>query len=66
MKIESGIPIPYTFPFADMKVGDSFVLEEGIKRTTLSVAAKRWGDKHGQKFMTRVMPDKTVRCWRTA
>lgn len=66
MKVESHVPLPNKFPFAQMQVGDSFAIPTNIKRTTVSVAAKRFGDKHGRKFMTRVMPDKTVRCWRTA
>lgn len=66
MKIESGIPIPASFPFAQMQVGDSFQVPDDIKRTAVNVAAKRWGDKHAAKFTVRSMPDRTIRCWRIA
>jgi hypothetical protein len=46
-----------------MEVGDSFVIT--TKRSTASVAARRYGDKHKMKFITRKMPDGTIRCWRT-
>lgn len=65
MKIESKIPIPKKYPFAEMKVGDSFAVPENVKRPTVSVSAKRFGEKHGMKFVTRLMPDRTLRCWRT-
>lgn len=66
MKVESGVPIPVRFPFADMKVGDSFSVPATTKRSTVNVSAKRYGDKHGQKFTVRIMPDRTLRCWRIA
>jgi hypothetical protein len=61
--IDKGVPIPNRFPFDQMEVGDSFVIT--TKRQTASVAARRYGDKHGMKFITRQMPDGTFRCWRT-
>jgi len=61
--IEKGVPIPGRFPFGEMEVGDSFVIT--TKRQTASVAARRYGDKHNMKFITRQMPDGTIRCWRT-
>lgn len=66
MKVESGVSIPIKFPFADMNVGDSFSVPTTIKRSTVNVSAKRYGDKHGQKFTIRIMPDRTLRCWRIA
>lgn len=66
MQVVSGIPLPSSFPFAQMNVGDSFAIPDGVKRQTVNVAAKRWGDKHGQKFTVRTMADKTLRCWRIA
>jgi len=48
-----------------MEVGDSFAVPDGLNRTTVSVAAKRYGRKNDREFITRTMPDKTVRCWRT-
>jgi hypothetical protein len=61
--IDKGVPIPNRFPFDKMGIGDSFVIT--TKRQTASVAARRYGDKHGMKFITRQMPDGTIRCWRT-
>ncbi len=65
MKIEQNIPVPKKYPFAQMQVGDSFVIAENIKRTTVSVAAIRYGKANGMKFTTRKMPDGVYRCWRT-
>jgi hypothetical protein len=61
--IDKGVPIPNRFPFDKMEVGDSFVIT--TKRQTASVAARRYGDKHNMRFITRQMPDGTIRCWRT-
>jgi hypothetical protein len=61
--IDKGVPIPNRFPFSKMEVGDSFVIT--TKRHTAYVAARRYGDKRGMKFITRQMPDGTIRCWRT-
>jgi hypothetical protein len=65
MKVESGIPIPRSFPFNQMQVGDSFAIPPHTKRGTVAVAAMRYGDKHGMKFVTKKMPDGSYRCWRT-
>lgn len=66
IRIDKGIPMPRKFPFEEMEVGDSFVVPPDTHRTTVSIAAKRFGDKHGMKFATRTMPDRTLRCWRIA
>ena len=66
MKIEKGVPMPHKYPFADMQVGDSFAIPPTIQRTTVNVAAKRFGDKHGMKFTVRLTADRSYRCWRTA
>lgn len=63
-RIEKNVPLPQRYPFAQMEIGDSFAVPEGINRTRVSVAAKRHGDKHGQKFTVRIMPDRSFRCWR--
>jgi hypothetical protein len=65
MKIEKGIPLPCRFPFEQMEVGDSFAVPPDVHRTTVSIAALRYGRKHGAKFSTRKTPDGTIRCWRT-
>lgn len=66
MKVEKNIPIPKKYPFAEMAVGDSFGLLPGVKRVSVSVAAKRYGEKHGMKFTVRLTPERTLRCWRVA
>lgn len=66
MKIESGIPISSKYPFEKMKVNDSFAIPPNIKRATVNVAAKRFGDKNGMKFTVRMMEDRSYRCWRIA
>jgi hypothetical protein len=66
MKVEKNIPIPKKYPFAEMAVGDSFGLLPGVKRVSVSVAAKRYGEKLGRVFTIRTMPDRTLRCWRVA
>jgi len=64
MKVQKNIPLPRKFPFADMKVGDSFAVPSDVKRVAVSVAAMRFGRKHGMKFTIRQLADKTFRCWR--
>jgi hypothetical protein len=65
MNIDKNVPIPARFPFADMQAGDSFAVPPEITRYAVSVAAHRYGKKHGLKFTVRRMADKTLRCWRT-
>jgi hypothetical protein len=64
MKIEKGIPLPRWFPFEQMEVGDSFAIPPDIRRETVAVAALRYGRKHDMKFVVRLMPDRSYRCWR--
>ena len=66
MKVEKDVPIPNRYPFDEMEVDDSFAVPPEIARNTVSVAAGRYGDKHGMKFTVRRMDDKTLRCWRIA
>jgi len=63
--IDKNIPLPQRWPFPDMQVGDSFIVPEGIKRVTVNVAAKRYGDKHKMRFTVRLTEDRKLRCWRT-
>lgn len=64
MQVEPNIPIPKRYPFAQMKPGDSFVIPKHVQRGTVLVAAMRYGRAHGCRFITRTMPDGSVRCWR--
>lgn len=66
LRIDKNVPLPTKYPFKDMQVGDSFVVPVKIHRTTVSVAALRYGRKHGMKFVVRMMPDRSLRCWRIA
>jgi hypothetical protein len=64
MKVEKGILMPGNFPFAQMEVGDSFVIPSTVRRSSVYIAAKRFADEHGVKFATRKLPDGILRCWR--
>ena len=65
------------YPFAQMQVGDSFDAprDRGDKpngddrrRDIISSCANGWAKKHNPtaKFTTRLIDEKTVRCWRVA
>lgn len=62
-QIESGIPLPTKFPFAQMQVGDSFLIPPDTQRTAVDAAARRYGNKRGMKFTVRSTPH-GFRCWR--
>jgi hypothetical protein len=64
VKVDKNIPIPVKFPFAGMQVGDSFAVPPDVKRPAVTVAAMRFGRRHGVKFTVRQVADKTYRCWR--
>lgn len=64
-EIEKNIPLPEkrsVYPFADMKVGDSF-FAEGKKTNQLQNAAKHWVKSKGWKF-TAQSTDDGARIWR--
>lgn len=63
-RIDKNVPIPVKFPFAKMKIGDSFAVPPDVKRPAVTVAAMRFGRKYGVKFTVRQVADKTYRCWR--
>lgn len=67
-KVDSNIPLPKKWPFENMNVGDSFAIPENVKRQAVSVAAMRYGRKHGMKFTVRQIDsvNKSFRCWRIA
>lgn len=64
MKIDKQFPIPVKYPFAGMQVGDSFAVPPDVKRPAVTVAAMRFGRRHGMRFTVRQVADKTYRCWR--
>ena len=63
-RIDKQFPIPVKYPFAGMQVGDSFAVPKGVGRTAVSISALRYSRKHGGKFTVRLMPDRSLRCWR--
>ena len=60
MKIDKNIPLPARWPFKQMEVGDSFALPPSVPRTTLSIAAMRYGKKHNVKFITRKINEQNI------
>lgn len=66
-RIERGIPIPTSigavrYPFAKMKIGDSFVAEEPARQ-----AAYNYGGRHGKQFTVRKINSRgEIRIWRVA
>ena len=65
MIVQKNIPIPSKFPFPEIQVGDSFEIPSGVNRSTVAISASRYGKKNGMKFITRKMPDGSIRVWRT-
>jgi hypothetical protein len=73
IKIERDVPLPPpvrrgrkpTWPFAEMEVGDSFVVPAS-RREKARLAAANYAHRHrGWKYATRDVPD-GYRIWRTA
>lgn len=64
MKIEKGIEMPQRYPFAEMEVGDSFAVPDGVNRTNISTSAYFHGEKYGKKFSVRKDATKRLRVWR--
>lgn len=63
--VESNIPTPTRYPFAQMKVGDSFAIPDEIKSGSIKVNASRYGKQNNMKFTIRRTAD-GYRCWRVA
>lgn len=64
IKIESGIPMPTKFPFAEMKVNDSFLIPAGVNKGTVAVYATRHAKKTGYAKFTIRKTAEGYRCWR--
>lgn len=54
---------PATYPFATMKVGDSFFTRAPVNR--VGPAARQFGKRHGWKFQCRT-EGRGARVWRIA
>ena len=70
IKIESDIPLPSSlagrpkkYPFSEMNVGDSFVIQSRSERDSISGIVSRLSKKNGTKFTVRKTAD-GYRCWR--
>lgn len=70
-KIDKGVPMPgkrhnmTQYPFAEMKVGDSFVIPYG-KRQGCMASAHTWGERQDPAidFASRTIDGNKVRVWR--
>ena len=66
--IEKNVPIPENrgrlskYPFGEMELGDSFVVEKE-KMNTIRTNCSTYGKSHKKKFVVRKDGDK-IRCWR--
>lgn len=73
VKIEKGIPIPETrgrgcrsiYPWDELSVGDSFLLNKGSRQNSHSVTSYQSGKRSPKKFIYRKTAD-GYRVWRTA
>lgn len=58
---------PTVYPFDDMAVGDSFVVTDDVKRTTVLSAAQRAAKRLGVKFSVGIDPETgKLAVWRDA
>ena len=65
IKIESGVPIPPKpgYPFKQLKVGESFFLDESSNERILRIQAASTGTRLGRKFSVRKV-EGGFRIWR--
>lgn len=72
--IERNIPIPdpkrggprqSKYPWSQMKVGESFLFPETVKKSTAASLVYSAGKSRKRKFSIRTV-DNGIRCWRTA
>lgn len=56
---------PHKYPFREMEVGDSFLVEP-LDGDKLRNYASQFSRAKGARFVTRKQPDGSVRCWRVA
>lgn len=69
IQIESGVRLPkprvvFAYPYAEMDVGDSFVVPVDARRKVLNANCKA-AKKYGYKFSARTEGD-VIRVWRIA
>ena len=70
-KIEKDVPLPpptrrgnKKFPFGEMSVGDSFVIEGKEEFYRGRLAASNYGARNHKKFSCRLMEEGGLRIWR--
>lgn len=72
--IDRNIPLPdpkrggkraSKYPWADMKIGESFRFPDTVKKTTAASLTYSAGKTHQRKFSLRALDD-GIRVWRTA
>lgn len=73
LRIEKNIPIPprARFPFAELEVGDSFLVPADQvnwngRTSMVARVANTTGRRLNRKFVCRTNPDRSVRVWREA
>ena len=65
--IQKNVPVPtfrVSWPFAEMKVGDSILVEDPGLTPRVRMAAYDFGKRNSRRFMTRSV-EGGVRVWRT-
>ena len=70
LEVENGVPLPEVpervrYPFADMEVGDSFLIRDESLVKNARSAAWMFGQRHGARFSCRRVAE-GWRVWRTA
>lgn len=79
MKIEKNVSMPsfkrygdgrpMKYPFPEMEVGDSILVEPAKRKKSTSpgvASARKWGKKHGVVFIARKQECGNMRIWRIA
>ena len=67
IQIDQGIMYPprrHAFPFANMKIGDSFLVPHQLSRATITAACARASKEFKMKFSVRAIGKGDFRCWR--
>ena len=67
MKIEKNVPMPqrgYDLPFAQMEVGDSFVLPEVVSHSYARLLIHKFQKSDGKKKFSLRRIANGYRCWR--
>lgn len=73
LKVENGVTVPpkttrknRKYPFREMEVGDSLLVENEPDRLRVYAAANTWGRLNGGRKFRVVREEKGIRAWRIA